>query len=102
MDGVNGIVAQGQRGLILKLLEHTRKALGRLYADPVPDDYRHLLYARWKPPDQFVVTPEGVEEVRTNVQEGILSFVGPSFPHFAIVIAYTDENPDQTPRVEWN
>jgi hypothetical protein len=102
LDGVNGIVAQGQRGLILKLLEHLRKALGQLYAEPVPDDYRRLLYARWKPPDQFVVTPEAVEEVRANVQEGVLSFVGPSFPHFSMVIAHTNENPDQTPRAEWD
>lgn len=102
VDGINGIVAQGQRGLILKLLEHTRKALGQLYADPVPAAYRRLLYVRWKPPDQFVVAPEGLEEVRTNVQEGILSFIRPSFAHFAIVIAHTGENPDQTPRVEWD
>jgi hypothetical protein len=102
VDGAYGLVAQGQRGLILKLLEHTRKALGQLYADPVPDDYRRLLYVRWKPPEQFVVTPEGLEDVRRSVQEGVRSFVGPFFPHFAIAIAHTGENPDHTPRVEWD
>lgn len=71
-------------------------------SSPVRTKVRRLLHARWKPPDQFVVTPEGVEEVRTNVREGVLSFVGPSFPHFAIVIAHTNENPEQTLRVEWD
>ena len=91
IDGDSGILAQGQRGLILKLLEHTRKALGQLYADPVPGNCRRLLYARWKPPEQFVVTPEGVEEVTRTVR----------FPHFEIVISHTDEEPDQTPQVKW-
>jgi hypothetical protein len=102
VDGPCGLVAEGQRGLILKLLEPTRKALGQLYADPVPDDYRRLLYVRWKPPEQFIVIPDELEDVRRSVQEGVRSFVGPSFPHFAIAIGHTREDPDQTPRVEWN
>ncbi len=102
VDGINGIIAVGQRGLVLKLLDHTRKALGQLYADLVPDDYRRLLFARWKPPEQFVVTPEGLEEVRRNVQQSAQAFVGTSFPHFALVIMHTGENPDQAPRAEWD
>ena len=75
IDGTYGLEAQGQRGLILKLLEPTRKALSQLYADSVPADYRRLLYMRWKPPEQFRVTPEGLEKVRRYVQEGVRSFV---------------------------
>jgi hypothetical protein len=101
VDGAYGLAARGQQGLILKLLDPTRKALSQLYADPVPDDYRRLLYVRWKPPEQFVAMPEELEDVRRSVQEGVRSFIGPSFPHFAIAIAHTGENPDQTPRVEW-
>jgi hypothetical protein len=102
VDGPYGLVAEGQRGLILKILEPTRKALGQLYADPVPDDYLRLLYVRWKAPEQFIAIPEELEDVRRNVQNSVRAFVGPSFPHLAIAIAHTHENPDQTPRVEWD
>jgi hypothetical protein len=101
IDGAGGIVVEGQRGLILKLLEPTRKALGQLYADPVPEEYWRLLFVRWKPPEQFVATPEGLEEVRKNIQERVRSFVSPSFARFAIVIAHTDEHAEQMPRAAW-
>lgn len=102
LDGVDGVLAQGQRGLILKLLEHTRKALGQLYAEDVPSDFRRLLYVRWKPPEQFVVAPDELNAVRAAVQDGLQTFADISFPHFAIAITHTGENPDQTPRVEWD
>jgi len=40
LDGVHGLVAQGQRGLILKLMEPIRKALSQLYSEPAPRDHR--------------------------------------------------------------
>lgn len=101
VDGDNGIVAQGQRNLMLKLLEHTRKALSQLYADPVPDAYRRLLYVRWKPPEEFCVTPDGVEQVRTNAREGFRSLIKPYFPHFAIAILHTGEDPEHAAPVRW-
>lgn len=101
VDGPGGMVAKGQRGLTMKLLEHTRKALSQLYADQVPDDSLRLLYVRWKPPVQFVVAPDELDEVRKTVQEGLRLFVTLSFPHFAITITHTNESPDQTPAVQW-
>jgi hypothetical protein len=101
VDGAGGIVAKGQQGLTMKLLEHTRKALSQLYADQVPDDSLRLLYVRWKPPEQFVVAPNELDDVRKIVQEGLRLFVSLSFPHCAIIITHTHENPDQTPAVQW-
>jgi hypothetical protein len=85
----------------MKLLEHTRKALSQLYADQVPDDNLRLLYVRWRPPEQFVVAPDELENVRKIVQEGLRLFIGLSFPHFAITITHIHETPDQTPAVQW-
>jgi hypothetical protein len=102
VDGPNGILARGQRHLILKVLEPARKALSQLYSDPVPEVYRRLLYLRWKPPEEFCVSPEGTDEVRRNVRDAVRSLVAPSFARFAIAIAHPGENPDQTPRVEWD
>jgi hypothetical protein len=101
VDGTGGIVAKGQRGLTMKLLEHTRKALSQLYADQVPDDSLRLLYVRWKPPEQFVVAPEELEVVREIIQDGLRIFITLSFPLFAIIITHTNENPDQMPAVQW-
>ncbi|MGA2890192.1 MAG: hypothetical protein ABSE51_19255 [Terracidiphilus sp.] len=102
VDGDNGIVAKGRRGLILKLLEHTRKALGQLYADAVPDEYRKLLFVRWKPPEQFVVAPEAVDQLREEIQASLRTFLAPAFPRLQVAITHVNERPDQAVRVEWN
>lgn len=101
LDGPFGLIAKANRNLLLKLLEHARKALSQLYADPVPNDFRRLLYVRWRPPEQFVVTPEGLEHVRNSMQNQLQAFIGESFPHFAVVIAHTSEDPEDAPRVHW-
>lgn len=103
VDGINGVVAEGRRGLVLKMLEQLRKALSQLYADAVPAEYRRLIFVRWKPPEQFVVAPEGLEEVRNQVQEGLRVFIRSSFPHFSIVIMHTEgEDVEQVPRAAWD
>jgi hypothetical protein len=101
VDGENGIIANGRRGLILKLLEHTRKALGQLYADAVPDNYRRLLFIRWKPPEQFVVAPEAVGQLRAEIQTSLRTFLAPAFPRLQVAITHVNERPDQAPRVAW-
>ena len=102
VDGNSGIVANGRRGLILKLLEHARKALGQLYADAVPDNYRRLLFVRWKPPEQFVVAPEAVDQLREEIRNSLHSFLTVAFPGLQVAITHTNERPDQAPRVAWN
>jgi hypothetical protein len=101
VDGDNGIVAKGRRGLILKLLDHTRKALGQLYADEVPDNYRRLLFMRWKPPEQFVVAPEAVGQLREEIQTSLRMFLAPAFPRLQVAITHVNERPDQAPKVAW-
>ena len=88
VDGENGIVAKGRRGLILKLLEHTRKALGQLYAEAVPDNYRRLLFVRWKPPEQFVVAPQAVEQLRAEVQTSLSAFLSIAFTRLQVAITH--------------
>jgi len=101
VDGDNGIVAKGRRGLILKLLEHTRKALGQLYADAVSDNSRRLLFMRWKPPEQFVVVPEAVDQLREDIQTSLRTFLTPAFPRLQVAITHVNERPDQAPKVTW-
>ena len=93
VDGDFGIVAKGRRGLILKLLEHVRKALGQLYADAVPDSDKRLLFVRWKPPEQFVVAP--------HIQMSLRTFLAPAFPRLQVAISHVNERPDQAPKVTW-
>ena len=101
LDGHAGVIAKAKRNLLLKLLEHARKALSQLYADPVPNDFRRLLYVRWRPPEQFVVTPEGLEHVRNSMQSQLQAFIGESFLHFAVVITHTSEDREDAPRAHW-
>ncbi len=101
VDGAEGIVANGQRGLTMKLLEHTRKALSQLYAEAVPTDSLRLLYMRWRPPEQFLVAPDELDGVRRTIEQGLRSFINLSFSHFTVAIAPAGETPDQTPAPEW-
>jgi hypothetical protein len=50
---VQPIVDACQCATLIKLLEPMRKALAQLYSTAVPDDYRRLLFVRWKPPDEI-------------------------------------------------
>jgi hypothetical protein len=101
VDGDHGIVANGRRGLILKLLEHTRKALAQLYAEAVPDSFRRLLFVRWKPPEQFLVAPESVDQLRGEIQTSLRTFLSGAFPSLQVAITHTNERPDQAPKVAW-
>ena len=102
VDGDRGIVANGRRGLILKLLEHTRKALAQLYAQAVPDNFRRLLFVRWKPPEQFVVSPGSAEQLREDIQASLRTFLAAAFPRLQVAITHTNERPDQAPTVAWD
>jgi hypothetical protein len=101
VDGPLGIVAEAKRGLLLKLLEQVRKALSQLYAEPVPHEFRRLLFVRWKPPEELRVCPEGVEQIRNSMQDELQEMIRASFPHFAVVIAHTSEDLENAPRVQW-
>ena len=85
----------------MKLLEHTRKALSRLFAEAVPNDSLRLLYVRWRPPEPFLVAPDELEGVRKVVQDGLRSFIGLSFPNFAITVTLANEYPERAPAVQW-
>lgn len=101
VDGPLGIIAEAKRGLVLKLLEQVRKALSQLYAEPVPNEYRRLLFVRWKPPEELRVSPEGLEQIRTSMQDELQIMIRASFPHFAVAITHTFEDLENAPRAQW-
>lgn len=98
--GVDDVVEECKREVLLKLLEPTRKALVQLYSTAVPPDYRRLLFVRWKPPDEAVAIGE-LENIRTPVLEAIQQFTRQFFPGLAIVICHTYEDIQQTPLAAW-
>ncbi len=97
---VNEVAEECQRAVVLKLMEVSRKALIQLYATAVPVSCRRLLFVRWKPPEEIGVIGEA-GHVRDAVQHRYQSFLRDSFQGFAIVIAHTYEDLDQTPVATW-
>jgi hypothetical protein len=94
------VVEDCQRSLIVKLLEPIRKALTQLYSPSVPDDYRRLLFIRWKPPDAVAAIGEA-DHVRTIVMEHCQSLIRAFFPNFALAILHTVEDVGATPKAMW-
>lgn len=89
-----------KRAVVIKMLEHLRKALTQLYSINVPDNYRRLLFIRWKPPEQIGVIGEA-NEVRTALKNQYETFVRATFPNFALAILHTYENLEDTPHATW-
>jgi hypothetical protein len=112
-NGVGALIHQGpgpflvdpvreacKRAVVIKMLDHLRKALTQLYAVRVPDNYRRLLFVRWKPPDQIGAIGEA-DEVRTALKNQYESFVRATFPNFALAILHTYEDLEDTPPATW-
>jgi hypothetical protein len=97
---VREVVEESRRSTVLKLLEHTRKALVQLYSKAVPADYRRLLFFRWKPPEEIYVIGEN-ESVRGPVMESVQQFIGQFFPQIAIIMVHTGEEIEHTPFAAW-
>ncbi len=112
-DGVGALIHHGpgpflvdpvreacKRAVVIKMLEPVRKALTQLYALGVPNDYRKLLFVRWKPPDEIGALGEA-DEVRTALKNQYESFVRTTFPNFALAILHTYEDLEHTPHAVW-
>ena len=98
---VGDAVEQCERAVVLKLMEPTRKALGQLYATAVPVDYRRLLFVRWKPPEEIFVIGEA-GRVRGKIQEQFQTFIRQFFDQFAMTMAHTAEDLNNTPIATWS
>jgi hypothetical protein len=97
---VNEMADECSRAVFLKLLEPMRKALTQLYSSAVPNDYRRLLFVRWKPPDSAAATGE-TDGIRVTVRDCCQQFVRRFFPNFALTIAHTYEDLENVPHAEW-
>jgi hypothetical protein len=98
---VGPVVERARRSLLLKILEPARKALAQLYRPEVPEGARHLLFLRWKVPEDIGAIEE-VESVRVPVYEQVKQLFQTFFPKFAIVIAHTHQDPKDAPKAEWD
>jgi hypothetical protein len=98
---VDDAVEQCERAVVLKLMEPTRKGLGQLYSTAVPVDYRRLLFVRWKPPEEIFVIGEA-GRVRDKIHEKFQTFIRQFFDRFAMTIAHTAEDLENTPIATWS
>jgi hypothetical protein len=94
------VVESCQQAVILKLLEHLRKALTQLYFGGLPEGTRKLLFVRWKPPDEIAGIGEA-SHVRDSVASSLQRFLRNFFADFALTIMHTDEDPENVPRATW-
>jgi hypothetical protein len=97
---VDPIVEECKQAVVLKLLEHSRKALTQLYFADVPEDTRKLLFVRWKPPDEIAAIGEATT-VRDAVAQHFETFFREFFPNLAVTITHTLEDPANAPRPNW-
>jgi len=98
---VEPVVKDAQRGLVLKLMDPTRKALSQLYRSEVPTESRRLLVLRWKLPEEIAAIGES-ENVRSVVHQETQSFLRRFFPNFALAIMHNTEDPNDAPKVTWS
>lgn len=98
---VGPVVERAKRSLILKMMEPARKALAQLYRPDIPEGAKHLLFVRWKVPEDIGAIGE-IESVRTPVYERVKELLQSFFPTFALVIAHTHQDPKDAPKAEWN
>lgn len=98
---VGPVVDRAKRSLLLKLLEPTRKAVAQLYQQEIPEEAKHLMFVRWKVPEDIGAIEE-IDSVRTSVYEQVKQLLHAFFPNFALVIAHTHQDPRDVPQAEWN
>jgi hypothetical protein len=98
---VGAVVERAKRSLLLKLMEPARKALTQLYRPEVPEDSKHLLFVRWKVPEDIAAIGE-IDSVRVPVHERAKELFQTFFPDFSLVIAHTHQDPKDAPKAEWN
>ena len=60
-----------------------------------------LLFRRWMPPEQFVVAPESVGQLREEIRTSLRAFLSPAFPRLQVAITHVNERPDQARLVVW-
>jgi hypothetical protein len=94
------VVESCKQAVILKLLEHARKALTQLYFGGLPQGTRKPLFVRWKPPDEIAAIGEA-SHVRDFVASNLQTFLRQFFPDFALAIMHTSEDPENAPRATW-
>jgi hypothetical protein len=97
---VGPVVETSERAVILKLLEHVRKALSQLYFAGLPEETRKLLFVRWKPPDEILAIGEA-SGIRNSVAVHLQTFLRQFFTNFALAIMHTSEDPENAPRAMW-
>jgi hypothetical protein len=97
---VEPIVEKCKQAVVLKLLEHSRKALTQLYSSDIPEDTRKLLFVRWKPPEEIAAIGEATT-VREAVAQHFEVFFREFFPNLAVTIMHTLEDPADVPRPDW-
>ena len=97
---VQPVVEECKQAVVLKLLEHSRKALMQLYFGEVPEDSRKLLFVRWKPPEEIAAIGEAAT-VRDAVAQHFEAFFRRFFPNLAVTMMHTLEDPANAPRPNW-
>jgi hypothetical protein len=94
------VVESCEQAVVLKLLEHVRKALTQLYFGGLPEGTRKLLFVRWKPPDEIAAIGEA-SRVRDSVTSSLQTFLRQFFPDFTLAIMHTYEDLGNVPRATW-
>ena len=97
---VQPVVEECKQAVVLKLLEHSRKALMQLYFAEVPEDSRKLLFVRCKPPEEIAAIGEAAT-VRVAVAQHFEAFFRQFFPNLSVTIMHTLEDPATAPRPNW-